>query len=126
MASDHGHADPLQHPEVQQANATGYVVGFALSIAFMLAALIITAQHAFGGFLPRLEAVSGLAFVALLAQCALFFGLDLSREQIWKTVSLVFTVPLFVLSIGLTVWMFHTLYLRTTLPAVLHHPGLLQ
>jgi cytochrome o ubiquinol oxidase operon protein cyoD len=56
-----------------------------------------------------LEAVSGLALLALIAQAFFFYGLDISQHQIWKSISLVLTVPLFVLSIGLTVWMFHEL-----------------
>jgi cytochrome o ubiquinol oxidase operon protein cyoD len=43
------------------------------------------------------------------------FRLDLSDAQRWKSATLLLVLPLFVLSIGLTGWMFHTLYPRTML-----------
>ncbi len=109
------HSDPLAHPEVRQASAGGYIAGFATSVALMLAALILTLRHTMP-YLQFIEIISGLVLLALISQAALFFGLNLSRAQIWKSVSLVLTVPLFILSIGLTVWMFQTLYARTMLP----------
>jgi cytochrome o ubiquinol oxidase operon protein cyoD len=102
------HSNPLQHPEVQQASVSGYVAGYAVSVVLLLGALLLTSGHMLS---PKvlLAAVSGLALVALIAQAFFFYGLDVSQHQIWKSVSLVLTVPLFVLSIGLTVWMFHEL-----------------
>ncbi|MDD2877327.1 MAG: hypothetical protein PHT60_11420 [Acidiphilium sp.] len=40
----------------------------------------------------------------------LAFRLDLSKARQSKTISLVLVIPLFVPSIGLAGWMFHTLY----------------
>ncbi len=108
------HPDPLLHPEVRQASTLAYSAGFAASTVFMAIALFITLGHALP-YLGFLTAISGLAVLALLAQAVLLFRLDLSETQIWKTVSLVLVIPLFVLSIGLTGWMFHTLYPRTML-----------
>jgi cytochrome o ubiquinol oxidase subunit IV len=118
--------NPLDHPEVRQASAWRYIAGFISTIVLMQAALLVTMrQH-----LPFAEyafTVAGLALVALMSQAALFFGLDISRAQIWKSVSLVLTVPLFILSVGLTVWMFQSLATRTMImPASMAQPTLLQ
>lgn len=106
--------DPLDHPEVRQANPIAFVSGYACSLAFMAMALLLTLRHVLP-YLNFLLAVSLLAILALLAQVALMFRLDLSKEQLWKSMSLILVLPLFVLSIGLTGWMFHTLYPRTML-----------
>ncbi len=108
--------DPLDHPEVRQASTGGYAAGYATSIILMLGSLIVTDRHALS-FLPFLWVIASLAVIALFAQAALFFGLGLSKVQVWKSFSLILTLPLFVLTIGLTVWMFHTLYPRT-MPAM--------
>jgi cytochrome o ubiquinol oxidase operon protein cyoD len=112
--------DPLLHPEVRQAGVVGYVSGYALTVMLLLAALVVTEQHSMAAT-PLLATLSGLAIFLLIAQCLLFFGLDLSRYHIWKTASLILTVPLFILSIGLTVWMFHSLNDQTMLPEM---PGM--
>jgi cytochrome o ubiquinol oxidase operon protein cyoD len=74
--------------------------------------------------LKLLGAISALAMVALFAQCFLFFGLNIALHNIWKSVSLVLTVPLFILTIGLTVWMFHELDSLTMLPGASVMPGM--
>jgi cytochrome o ubiquinol oxidase subunit IV len=104
--------DPLAHLEVRQASTIGYTAGYAATIILVLAALLVTEQHG----LPHLVflwLVSSLVVIALVAQAALFFGLGLSPAQAWKSVSLILTLPLFVFVIGLSVWMFHSLYPRT-------------
>lgn len=105
----------LSHPEVQQADTLNYLAATVFCTAFMVAAYLLTVRHALG-YMGLLEAVSGLALLSLVAQGFLYYGLSLSREHYAKSVTLALTVPLFVLSIGLTVWMFHTLFLRTMLP----------
>ena len=100
--------DPLQHAEVQQAGTFGYLSGTVLSVALLGIALLITEQKSLQPT-PVLITISGLSIFLLVAQAILFFGLDVSRYNIWKSVSLILTVPLFILSIGLTVWMFHAL-----------------
>ena len=104
----HPEPDPLRHAEVQQAGAIGYVSGTILTIALLGVALLITEQKSMQPT-PVLVTISGLSIFLLVAQAMLFFGLDVSRYNIWKSVSLILTVPLFILSIGLTVWMFHAL-----------------
>ena len=104
--------DPLLHAEVRQASTGGYFAGYAASIILMLAALLVTQQHVLS-YPIFLWVLSSLVAIALVAQAALFFGLGLSPAQAWKSVSLILTVPLFVFTIGLSVWMFHSLYPRT-------------
>jgi cytochrome o ubiquinol oxidase operon protein cyoD len=109
----HGHAqDPLLHAEVRQASTGSYFAGYAASIILMLAALLVTQQHVLT-YPIFLWVVSSLVVIALVAQAALFFGLGLAPAQAWKSVSLILTVPLFVFTIGLSVWMFNSLYPRT-------------
>ena len=120
--------DPLQHPEVQQASAAAYISAYVLTIFLLGAALFLTEQQALAP-MPRLAVISGLAIFLLIAQSLLFLGLDVSRSNIWKTVSLMLAVPLFILSIGLTVWMFHSLDHLTMLPEMpgqSMQPGMLQ
>jgi cytochrome o ubiquinol oxidase operon protein cyoD len=121
-SSDHGHShanDPLLHMEVRQASTGGYFAGYAASLILMLAALLVTQQHVLT-YPIFLWVISSLVVIALVAQAALFFGLGLSPAQAWKSVSLILTVPLFVFTIGLSVWMFHSLLPRT-MPAM---PGM--
>ena len=120
------HSNPLDHPEVRMASAWRYISGFIASIVLMQAALVVTLhQH-----LPYEEyafTIGSLALVSLMSQAALFFGLDISRAQIWKSVTLFLTVPLFILTVGLTVWMFQSLADRTMLmPVTTVQPTLLE
>jgi cytochrome o ubiquinol oxidase operon protein cyoD len=115
--------DPLQHPEVQQATVFGYTAGFVVTLALLGAALLLTEQHTMAP-LELLGSISGLALVALVAQCFLFFGLNIAKHNIWKSVSLILTIPLFILTIGLTVWMFQQLDALTMLPGMNIMPGM--
>jgi heme/copper-type cytochrome/quinol oxidase subunit 4 len=105
-------ANPLDHPEVRHSSALSYISGYLLSIVFMAVALILTLRHTMH-YLNFIIAISILAGFALLAQALLMFRLDLSKSQQWKAFTLILVLPLFVFSIGLTGWMFHTLYPRT-------------
>lgn len=115
----HEHHDPLQHPELRIGNRLGDFAGYALSTVFISLAFALTYTHALGG--TMLEAVLTLiAFVVIGLQLLLFTNLDISPTQRWKTVATILTIPLFVLVIGLTAWMFYTLSLRTGLPPLVH------
>jgi cytochrome o ubiquinol oxidase operon protein cyoD len=116
----HLEPDPLGHPEVQQAGSIGYISGYVLTVALLGAALVLTEQKGIDQQ-ALLITLSGLTIFLLIAQGLLFFGLDVTRYNIWKSVSLVLTVPLFILSIGLTVWMFHSLNHLMMLPEM---PGM--
>ncbi|WP_297369913.1 hypothetical protein [Acidocella sp.] len=105
------HYDPTQHPEVRQGTALRYVLATVISAGAMVAAYYVAMSKP--PLVTLLEELAGTLLVALLAQAALYFGLDISRAQIWKSVSLVLTLPLFIISIGITVWAFSSLYGRT-------------
>jgi cytochrome o ubiquinol oxidase operon protein cyoD len=128
MTDGHHAYDPLQHPEVQQAGTIGYVSGYVLTVVLLGVALLLTEQRGLPE-IPLLVTISGLAIFLLVAQCFLFFGLDVSSHNIWKSVSLILTVPLFILSVGLTVWMFHALngvMLMPEMPGMPMQPTILQ
>ncbi len=108
------HANPLDHAEIRQGTVLRYIVAFIISALCMGAAMLAVQLKL--PFLHYAALVVALTLIALLSQAALFFGLDISRAQIWKSVSLVLTVPLFIISVGLTVWAFSSLYERTMLP----------
>ncbi|MBW4024000.1 MAG: hypothetical protein HIU92_12845 [Proteobacteria bacterium] len=119
--------DPLTHPEVRQATTGGYAAGYGVSVILMLGALLITQQHVLA-YPTFLWLISSLVVLSLFSQAALFFGLGLSPVQAWKSVSLILALPLFVFTIGLSVWMFNSLYPRT-MPAMnmnTSQPTLLQ
>jgi cytochrome o ubiquinol oxidase operon protein cyoD len=122
--------DPLTHPEVRQASTGGYAAGYAASLILMLAALLVTEQHGIP-YAAFIWIISSLVVISLFAQAALFFGLGMSPAQTWKSLSLILTLPLFVFTIGLSVWMFHSLMPRTmpdmTMPSMsTSQPTLLQ
>ncbi|WP_298283446.1 hypothetical protein [Acidocella sp.] len=109
MATDH--YQPLQHPEVQQGTALRYVGATVISGLALYGAYYVAMTRP-----PLAELVETLLvslLVSLLVQAALYFGLDASRAQIWKSVTLILTVPLFLVTIGMTVWAFSSLYART-------------
>ncbi len=115
--------NPILHGEVQQASLVGYTVGFLATILLLGVALGITEFHVMPP-VYLLGSISGLALVALLCQTFLSFGLDITRHNIWKSVSLVLTIPLFILTIGLTVWMFQQLAINTMIPGANIMPGM--
>lgn len=113
----HGHSNPLEHPEVQLASTSGYLIAFVFGLGAMLVGLWMVIGHALSP-VSLTTAISLIALVTALVQLYFLFKLDLSTTQIWHTVSLVMTVPLFIMAVGLTIWMFHTLMQRTMLPGV--------
>lgn len=109
--------NPLHHPEVQMARAPGYVAAFLVASVLMVIAFV----YATGNTAPTTERDAVLALLAVVAmtiQSFLLFHLDLSETQRWHTVALVLTIPLFALLVGLTMWMFHALALRTMIPGL--------
>jgi cytochrome o ubiquinol oxidase operon protein cyoD len=120
-------SDPLAHAEVQQARVGRYFVAFFSSSILMLLAFVVSQQQKLS-YVQFAEALGALLLFTLISQAALFFGLNLSREQIWKSVSLALVVPLFIVTIGFTVVVFASLYARTMIPtdAMSMQPTLLQ
>ncbi|MEJ2060236.1 MAG: cytochrome O ubiquinol oxidase [Gammaproteobacteria bacterium] len=113
----HDNHDPLDHPEVKIASARGYFIGYAFAAAMMFISLGLVRSHAMSPA-GLATTITLIALVAVLAQLYFLFKLDLSESQIWHTVAFAFTVPLFVMAVGLTLWMFHTLAARTMLPGM--------
>ncbi|MHB1607110.1 hypothetical protein [Acidiferrobacter thiooxydans] len=107
-----------QHPEVQLAGG-GYVVAYLLGLALMGLSLWIVREHTLAPMDIGI-AISVVAGLAALIQCVLLLHLNVSETQIWQTVALILFIPLFILTIGLTSWMFHGLYRRTMLMPVAH------
>ena len=113
------HADPLDHPEIGLVSAPAAVAGTLLALLAMAVALLLTLLHA-GTPAMRMAGAGCLAVVALVSQALFLFRLGLGETQIWKTVALVLVLPLFVVTIGLTDIMFHSLQARTMLEIPLH------
>ena len=111
---------PRSHPEVSLANEAQYITGFVVSALFMGVSLLLVIYHA---FTPPLLLLTVALFAAamVLAQLVLLFHLDFSEAQRWNTLTLALNVPLLMLSIGLTAWMFRTLYLQVMMPGPAMH-----
>lgn len=108
----HGAADPTMHPEVQMSTSKGYFLGFAISAFLMLVATFLVTSHSVPPF-GLLMVISVCAGIAVIAQIYFLLHIDISEHNIWNTVALVLFMPLFLITIGLTWWMFSQLYLRT-------------
>ncbi|MHB1203538.1 MAG: cytochrome o ubiquinol oxidase subunit IV [Acidithiobacillus sp.] len=121
------HDNPLRHPEVQVASGRGYLLTFLVSTLLMGVALFLVTSHSVAPF-GLMLALSLCAGLAVIVQIYFLMHMDLSEAQIWNTFALVLTIPLFILAIGLTAWMFHELYNRTMvmMPAVHNMPGMLH
>ena len=109
--------EPRVHPEVSLANEGQYIAGFVISLVLLGISLLLVLHHAFS---PNglLLTVAAFAAAMVLAQLRLLFHLDFSETQIWNTLTLALNVPLLILSIGLTAWMFRTLYLQVMMPGM--------
>ncbi|MHB1511902.1 MAG: cytochrome O ubiquinol oxidase [Acidiferrobacter sp.] len=107
-----------EHPEVQLAGG-GYIVAFVVGLALMGLSLWMVRGHVFAPT-GLAVAISALAAVAAFVQCVLLLHMTVSRTQVWHTVALVLFIPLFVITIGLTSWMFHGLYRRTMMMPSAH------
>ncbi len=115
----HEDHDPLQNPELKVGNWLGELIGYTASTVLISLAFALTYAQALSG--TMLEAV--LTLIALLViglQLVLFTNQNISQTQRWKTVATVLTIPLLIMLIGLTAWMFYTYSLRTGLPPLGH------
>lgn len=108
-----GHTqNPLKHPEVQLANGRAYFVSFIFSMLLMTVGLWLVVTHVMAPF-GTVLVTSLLAGVVVIIQGYFILHMDISHAQMWHTVAMVLFLPLFVVTIGLTAWMFHGLYQRT-------------
>ncbi len=118
----HSHVNPVEHPEVQMASRGSYLTGFVIASLLMLVATILVSDRMLAPF-ALLLTITGCAGLAVIAQVYFLLHMDFSQDNIWNTVALVMFIPLFVISIGLTWWMFSQLYLRT-MPMIPGMPGM--
>lgn len=102
---------PWQHPEIELSNGWQYLAGYIITLVLLGVSLLLVRYHALSTF-NLLATVSVLAFLTTIAKLVLLFHLDLSETQRWNTLTLVLNVPLLILSVGLTSWMFQVLYER--------------
>ena len=102
---------PAEHPEIAFSNARSYVIGYVLTLVLLGISLLLVQHHAFSAF-NLMASISVLAFLTTIAKLVFLFHLDFSETQRWNTLTLMLNVPLLILSIGLTSWMFQTLYDR--------------
>ncbi|HUW98252.1 MAG TPA: hypothetical protein VMV40_05330 [Acidiferrobacter sp.] len=107
----------FKHPEVQLANM-GYVVAYVVSMVLMGLSLILVKDHMLSS-MRLAEAILLSAAVVVIVQGVFLLHMNLSHTQIWHTFALVLFIPLFVLAIGLTAWMFHGLYKRTMIVPIM-------
>ena len=110
----HQRPNPLDHPEVRLASTRGYLTGFLVSLALMGLSFGLVATHALSQFYGRV-AISTIALLGVLAQTHFLFHLDWSETQRWHTLGFWLTVPLLVLLLGLSIWMFHSLDARAVM-----------
>lgn len=111
---------PWEHPEIRMANWRSYAIGYITSILLMGVSFILVTTHGMAST-SMMAGISALAMISVLAQLLFLFHLDFSETQIWNTFTLALNVPLLVLSVGLTAWMFHTLDARVMLHSIMPH-----
>lgn len=104
-------AKPWEHPEIELSSGRQYLLGYVLTLALLGVSLLIVEYHAMSAF-NLLATISVLAFLTTIAKLVLLFHLNFSEAQRWNTLTLMLNVPLLILSVGLTSWMFGILYDR--------------
>ena len=109
----HDDHDPLNHPEVRLASGRAYAAAFLIAMALMTVSLYV-ARHPAVAPHPMLV-LSGVAAFVVAVQLLLLLQLDFSSTQIWTSVTFALAFPLFVIAVGLSLWMFHSLDARTML-----------
>lgn len=114
--------NPLSHPQVRALDTGRYIIGFVVSVALMTASFLAVTNRIWGPA-ELYGVLSVLAGFAVIAQLLLWLQLDGSSPQRWLTIAFVLYIPLFLLTVGLTSWMFATLYTRTMMPQIMPWPG---
>ena len=102
---------PWEHPEVALSSGSKYLTGYVVTLALLGVSLLLVLNHAMSAF-NLLATISVLAFLTTIAKLVFLFHLDFSETQRWNTLTLMLNVPLLILSVGLTSWMFRVLYER--------------
>ena len=102
---------PGDHPEIALSSLRMYSAGFVVTTGLLGLSYLLVETRA----LDSIDAIAVISFIALLttiAKLVFLFHLDFSETQRWNTLTLMLNVPLLILSVGLTAWMFQTLYTR--------------
>ncbi len=102
---------PGDHPEIARSSGPSYVIGYVVTLVLLGVALLMVQHHVLSAF-NLLASICVLAFLTTIAKLVFLFHLDFSETQRWNTLTLLLNVPLLILSVGLTSWMFQTLYDR--------------
>ena len=100
---------PWEHPEIRNSSAGQYVIGYIATTVLMGIGCLLVTRH----LLTPIELFFSLCMITMITivtRLTLLFHLDFSETQIWNTFTLALNVPLLILSIGLTSWMFQELY----------------
>ena len=108
---DFDNTKPWEHPEVSLSSATKYFTGYVVTLALLGLSLLLVREPAMTAF-NLLATISVLAFLTTIAKLVFLFHLDFSETQRWNTLTLMLNVPLLILSVGLTSWMFQVLFQR--------------
>ena len=111
---------PWEHPEVRLASETRYFIGYVASLALLGLSLFLVITHA-ATAVTLLSVISFIAFVTIVVQLIFLFHLDFSETQRWNSLTLMLNVPLLILSVGLTSWMFRALYTHVMAPGMMPH-----
>ena len=104
-------SQPWDHPEVRLSNLGQYLIGYTVTLALLGLGLALVHFHAMAP-LDMFLTLSVLTLLTTIAKLVFLFHLDFSETQRWNTVTLALNVPLLILSIGLTAWMFRVLSQR--------------
>jgi cytochrome o ubiquinol oxidase operon protein cyoD len=116
---------PWEHPEIREASATRYVIGYVMALAVLGLSLVLVKTHATTPIL-LLSLIGVLSLIAVMGQLILLFHLDFSETQRWNSLTLMLNVPLLILSVGLTSWMFHQLYDHVMVPNLMERAAVPQ
>ena len=108
---DFDNTKPWEHPEIRLSSVSKYFVGYVVTLALLGISLLLVQEHAMTPF-NLLATISVIAFVTTIAKLIFLFHLDFSETQRWNTLTLMLNVPLLILSVGLTSWMFQVLFQR--------------
>ena len=100
---------PWEHPEIKLANRGQYIAAYVVTVGLLGIALLLVRTHALSST-NLVATISVIAFVTIMAKLILQFHLDFSETQRWNSLTLILNVPLLILSVGLTSWMFQKLY----------------
>ncbi len=104
------------------AHGGQYIAAYVFSLILSALPLFLVQEHGYSNTHLLFVVIAAAAAMTII-QGYFWLRLDVSRTQAWFTASFILFIPLVVLTIGLTAWMFATLYTRTMIPTLMHAPG---